>query len=210
MRALVHFMIASLLAALAAGRIRPGWRGLGGELDRLGPGPLPCRQCLRPARPGFAFPAPETGARDQTFRLIVRPDIWGPSGAPAPVERVRPQAGNLRRRLRRTANSGPALVPGTTAGEFRRQEPSVTIPPGASVWSDAVACRSHPTSLALAGRKLAVSLHVAGESGPMTWHAKALTTSYLTRPEPARKGRRRTKPRSPSLRLPGFSSTRSI
>src|SRR5271167_2316916 len=25
----------------------------------------------------FAFPAAETGARDQTFRLIVTPDIWG-------------------------------------------------------------------------------------------------------------------------------------
>jgi hypothetical protein len=32
------------------------------------------------------------------------------------------------------------------------------------------------------GRKLAVSFHVRGESGPMTWHAKALTTSYLTMP----------------------------
>src|SRR4051812_1208408 len=26
----------------------------------------------------FAFPSAETGARDQTFRLMVRPDIWGP------------------------------------------------------------------------------------------------------------------------------------
>ena len=25
----------------------------------------------------FAFPSPETGARDQTFRLIVHPDLWG-------------------------------------------------------------------------------------------------------------------------------------
>src|SRR5436189_514546 len=25
----------------------------------------------------FAFPAPEAGARDQTFRLIVMPEIWG-------------------------------------------------------------------------------------------------------------------------------------
>jgi lysophospholipase L1-like esterase len=34
----------------------------------------------------------------------------------------------------------------------------------------------------LANRKLAVSFHVVGESGPMTWHAKALTTSYLSGP----------------------------
>jgi hypothetical protein len=31
----------------------------------------------------------------------------------------------------------------------------------------------------LAGRKLAVSFHVVGESGPMTWHAKALQTWIL-------------------------------
>ena len=40
----------------------------------------------------------------------------------------------------------------------------------------------------LAGRKLTVSFHVAGESGPMTWHAKALTTSYLSAPEAGAKG----------------------
>jgi lysophospholipase L1-like esterase len=34
----------------------------------------------------------------------------------------------------------------------------------------------------LQGRKLAVSLHVAGESGPMTLHAKALQSSYGTAP----------------------------
>ena len=32
----------------------------------------------------------------------------------------------------------------------------------------------------LIGRRLAVSFHVVDETGPMTWHAKALTTSYLT------------------------------
>jgi len=30
----------------------------------------------------------------------------------------------------------------------------------------------------LAGRKLAVSFHTVGSTGPMTWHAKAMTTSY--------------------------------
>ena len=37
---------------------------------------------------------------------------------------------------------------------------------------------------------MAVSFHVAGESGPMTWHAKALTTSYLTRPGAGSQGHR--------------------
>lgn len=34
----------------------------------------------------------------------------------------------------------------------------------------------------LLGRKLAVSFHVVGSSDPMTWHADALTTSYVTAP----------------------------
>src|SRR5204862_6430362 len=40
----------------------------------------------------------------------------------------------------------------------------------------------------LAGRRLAVSFHIVGESGPMTWHAKALTTSYVTAPGAGSKG----------------------
>ena len=63
-------------------------------------------------------------------------------------------------------------------------KPSITVPVGESVWSDPVALPfvRNPSQVELAGRKLAVSFHVAGESGPMTWHAKALTTSYITRP----------------------------
>jgi len=52
------------------------------------------------------------------------------------------------------------------------------------VWSDAVRLpfARNPRGGALVGRKLAVSFHVKGESGPLTWHAKALQTSYLTAP----------------------------
>lgn len=35
---------------------------------------------------------------------------------------------------------------------------------------------------------MAVSFHVVGESGPMTWHAKALTTSYISKPGAGAKG----------------------
>jgi lysophospholipase L1-like esterase len=34
----------------------------------------------------------------------------------------------------------------------------------------------------LAGRCLAITFHVVGDTGPMTWHAKALTTSYISPP----------------------------
>ena len=65
-----------------------------------------------------------------------------------------------------------------------------TVAPGLSVWSDAVSLPfvHDPAAPELLGRKLAVSFHIAGESGPMTWHAKALTTSYLTAPGAGAKG----------------------
>jgi lysophospholipase L1-like esterase len=44
----------------------------------------------------------------------------------------------------------------------------------------------------LAGRRLAVSFHVVGSTGPMTWHAKALTTSYLTAPRAGSHGAEET------------------
>ena len=61
---------------------------------------------------------------------------------------------------------------------------SVTVAPGQSAVSDPVALPfvKAPADPMLRGRKLSVSFHVAGESGPMTWHAKALQTSYLSPP----------------------------
>jgi lysophospholipase L1-like esterase len=125
----------------------------------------------------FAFPAAQTGARDQTFRLIVLPDLWGREARlrfsnvfgtkPLTIDGV--YAGQHL--------SGGAVAPGTNREARFHGKQAVTIPPGESVWSDAVALPA-----ASAGRKLAVSFHVAGESGPMTWHAKALQTSYLTPP----------------------------
>src|SRR5439155_24228512 len=69
-------------------------------------------------------------------------------------------------------------------------ERSGTSAPGAAGRSGPVALAfvRNPASTELWGRKLAVSFHVAGESGPMTWHAKALQTSYLTLPGAASRG----------------------
>ena len=62
----------------------------------------------------------------------------------------------------------------------------------------------------LRGRKLAVSFHVAGESGPMTWHAKALQTSYISAARRGAKGQEVGETAVPVLdRPPGTSSTRS-
>ena len=62
--------------------------------------------------------------------------------------------------------------------------------PAQSAWSDPVTLPfvlTEPDPV-LVGRRLAVSFHVVDDSGPMTWHAKALTTSYLTPPGAGAKG----------------------
>src|SRR5438045_1743035 len=40
-------------------------------------GPYPSGNASAQPNLRFAFPSPETGARDQSFRLIVQPDLWG-------------------------------------------------------------------------------------------------------------------------------------
>ena len=80
--------------------------------------------------------------------------------------------------------SGGNIVAGTNRRVTFGGHDTVTVPVSGATYSDPV-----PLAFAgardvsrLDGRKLAVSFHVAGTSGPMTWHAKALTTSYVTAP----------------------------
>jgi lysophospholipase L1-like esterase len=139
----------------------------------------------------FAFPSPAAGANDQTFRLIVRPDIWG--------SRTRLRLTNVFGAKDVTFDDvfvglqlgGPGLVKGSNRPVTFAGKTGVTVAAGTSVWSDAVELpfAADPNAVTLAGRKLAVSFHVVGESGPMTWHAKALTTSYVSAPGSGSKGR---------------------
>src|SRR5215813_4287643 len=87
----------------------------------------------------FAFPSAETGARDQTFRLIVRPDIWGPQARFrfTNVFGIRPMT--LDGAFVGLQLGGPAIVKGTNRAITFAGKDSVTIPAGASAWSDAVA-----------------------------------------------------------------------
>jgi lysophospholipase L1-like esterase len=147
-------------------------------------GPYPSGYPSAQPNLSFAFPDPAAGARDQTFRLVVRPDVWGP---------------NARLRFSNAFGTRPVtfdnvyvgenaiagtLVPGTNRAVRFGGAGSVTVAPGQSVWSDGVTLgfARDSSDSGLIGRKLDVSFHVVGESGPMTWHAKALTTSYVTAP----------------------------
>ena len=138
----------------------------------------------------LVFPQPANGARDQSFRLIVRPTLWG--------RETRIRLSNALGTKPVTfdgvhvglQNSGAQITAGSNRPVTFGGKASVTIAPGQSAWSDAVALPFVRDAAAneLAGRKLAVSFHVAGESGPMTWHAKALQSSYVTWPGAGAKG----------------------
>ncbi|HEX5080842.1 MAG TPA: GDSL-type esterase/lipase family protein [Blastocatellia bacterium] len=139
----------------------------------------------------LAFPSAETGARDQSFRLIIKPEIWGPEARLrfSNVFGARPVTFDDVFIGLSLASS--AIVNGSNQRVTFEGKNQVTIPPGASVWSDAIALPfvKDAAPAELTGRKLAVSFHVPGESGPMTWHAKALQTSYITMPGAGSQGR---------------------
>ena len=182
MRSLVRLIIASLFVAssqAASARNDENWVvSWTGSVQ----GPYPTGNPSAQPDQKFAFPDPSTGARDQTFRLMVRPDLWGRQA---------------RIRLSNAFGTKPvtfdgvyaglqwgsaALVRGSNRPVTFGGKSSITVPPGSFAWSDPVALPFVKQPDDLASRRLAVSFHIAGDSGPMTWHAKALTTSYVTAP----------------------------
>ncbi len=144
-------------------------------------GPYPSGNAV--AQPDLANILPPSGADDQTFRLVVKPDLWGR---------------HIRLRFTNAFGSQPITLDGVYAGKhagagriqphtnrpvlFNNGKREITIAPGASAYSDAVALDYLPAIAEPDAGKLAISFHIAGPSGPLTWHAKALTTSYLTPP----------------------------
>ena len=201
-----------LLAGLAAAAPPAGGRWVVSWVGSAH-GPYPAGNASAQPDLERVFPTAAAGARDQSFRLIVRPEIWGCQArlrfcnafGSQPVTFADVHVG--------LQQAGSAVVRRhQPPGRVRRQAPRVTVAPGRSAWSDPgrPALRLRRGRRPLAGRKLAVSFHVPGESGPMTWHAKALQTSYLTAPAGglARAPRRARRP-FPSARPPGSSSTPS-
>ena len=129
------------------------------------------------------FASAASGATDQTFRLIVRPSVWGAHARLRFTNVFGVQPVTLDDVFAGLQESGGNITRGTNRRvTFSGGKSTVTLPPGRSTFSDPVALSFvTPSSLALLdGRKLAVSFHVAGSSGPMTWHAKALQSSYVS------------------------------
>ncbi len=132
----------------------------------------------------FPFPNATTGATaiNQTFRSIVKPDLWGDTirirfsnvfgNAPVTFRNVTVGLQEY------SAN----VVEGTlTAVRFGGSR-SVTIPAGQRVFSDPVHLSfvADEDDRSVQGRNLAISYAVQGNSGPMTYHSGANQTSFIT------------------------------
>jgi lysophospholipase L1-like esterase len=154
-------------------------------------GPFPSGFAVAQPDLRFAFPVPSSGATDQTFRLMIKPDLWSAL--------VRLQFSNVFGTAAVTFDdafigiqaSGASLVPTTNRQvTFNSGKQRITIAPGKWVYSDAISLgMEKPLCSELYGRRLAVSFHVVGSSGPMTWHGKAMTTSYVTVPQTGSHGK---------------------
>ncbi len=151
-------------------------------------GPYPVGNPSAQPNLSLAFPSAETGARDQSFRLIVKPEFWGTKSRMRFSNALGTQPVTFDDAFVGLQWSGSAVMPGTNRAITFGGKNSVTVAPGESVWSDAVTLPFVTKGSELRGRKLAVSFHVAGSSGPMTWHAKAMQSSYVTAPGAGSKG----------------------
>jgi lysophospholipase L1-like esterase len=147
-------------------------------------GPYPSGNASAQPDLQFAIESPSGGLVDQTVRLLIKPDIWG--------SRARVRFSNVFGTQPVTFDDGFVGLQSTAGNITARTnvrvvfagQRSITIAAGRSVWSDPVDFTFVKSAVdpMLAGRRLVVSFHVVGPSGPITWHAKALTTSYLTAP----------------------------
>jgi hypothetical protein len=141
-------------------------------------------------QPNLDFALPHATARNQTFRMIVKPDLWGQV---------------LRIRLSNAFGTQPVtfsavsvalqkhqanIVPGSSRTVTFGGAKLVAVPAGESVFSDPIALPP-PTPVGLFSlrrssgnpdRNLAVSFAVSGSSGSVSFHRDAPTTSYISPP----------------------------
>lgn len=154
-------------------------------------GPYPSGNVVAQPVLDFAFDAARHSAVDQTFRLIIKPDLWGREIRLHFANTFGTQPVTFDDVFVGLQNSAASLVPRTNVPvSFANGKKSVTLPAGASAFSDGVTLSfvTRPDEPLLMGRRLAVSFHVVGATGPMTWHAKAMTTSYITAPHAGSRG----------------------
>ena len=152
----------------------------------VAPGP-PSTYAPATIQPDLAFPFPASNqnqAVNQTFRSIVKPDLWG--------NQMRFRFSNVFGNAPLTLGAASVglqeysgnVVKGTLVKVTFAGNASITIPPGQEIWSDAATLPfiHGADDPAIQGRNLAVSYSVKGASGVMTYHAASNQTSYISAP----------------------------
>lgn len=149
---------------------------------------MPIQYAAANIQPDLAFPFPNattsSGATaiDQTFRSMVKPDLWGST--------IRIRFSNVFGKTDVTFKNvtvglqeyAANVVAGTLTPVKFGGKRSVTIPAGQRIFSDAVQFSwvDDDDDIAVQGRNLAISYAVQGDSGPMTFHSGANQTSFIT------------------------------
>ncbi|WP_274564016.1 SGNH/GDSL hydrolase family protein [Streptomyces spiramyceticus] len=110
---------------------------------------------------------------DRTYRLVVRTSAGGTGMRIRLSNAFGDQPVTFGRAFAGLRSSGASLVPGTNRPLSFGGSPSVTVPPGGSVYSDQLPGTLPPQS------DLAVSLYVRSAGGVATGHKMALQTSYI-------------------------------
>ncbi len=160
-----------------------GWTGSAQGVYPVGypvgqPGPI------GPAGPGntallLTAAFPDNQAHNQTLRMIVQPSIEGTSWRVRLTNEFGTRPVTFGRAYVGLQRIGGNVVPGTNRVLTFSGRRSVTVPAGRTTLSDPVSVKVTDAQ----AQNLAVSVYVAGDSGPMTWHAAAFTTSYLSDPD---------------------------
>ncbi len=136
-------------------------------------GPYPVGNPTAQPELKFAFPDAERGAIDQTFRLIVRPDIWGKQARIRLSNAFGTKPVTFDGAYVALQMSGAAILAGSSRAVTFAGKQAVTVAPGKDVISDAIALPfvKNPADPMLSGRRLAVSFHVAAREPSARRHA---------------------------------------
>ena len=131
------------------------------------------------------FALPKGAASDQTFRMIVRPDLWS--------DTIRVRFSNVFGKEPLVVGAAAVglqdvaadVLPGSnTKVTFNGGQAGVTIAPGERLFSDPIKIGFADASKigSLRGRNLAVSIAIKGQSSALSYHNTAAQTSYIGRP----------------------------
>ena len=147
-------------------------------------GPYPIGNPSAQPHMEFAIPTPSSGVNNQSLRMIVRPDVWGSKSRIRLSNAYGDRAVTFDHVYLGLQMDSAELVKGSNQAVKFAGKNTITIEPGMYAWSDDIHLPflTQANRAKLGGRKLAVSFHIPKASGAMTWHAKALQTSYISAP----------------------------